>query len=348
MKALVTQGKGNIKYETVPDPQIIKPTDVIVQVSLCGICGSDLHVYHEREKGCDHGTVMGHEFTGTVIEKGKDVKHLSIGDEIISPFSVSCGACFYCVRGLSSRCVESQIYGWVQNGHGLQGAQAEYVRVPLADSSLIKIPEGISHTEALLLGDVFSTGYFCADMANIDPKGVYVVIGCGPVGLMAIIAAKELGAENVYAIDLVESRLAMAKSFGAIPLNLQGQNVVESIKAVTNGRGADAVMELVGNYSAAKLTYEIVRPGGIVSVAGVHNEEFFGFSPTEAYNKNLTYKTGRCPARVYFDKLIPILHSKKHNISSIISHTLPLNLGSFGYEIFDKKLENCTKVLLKP
>lgn len=348
MKALTFHGKKTIKYETVTDPQIEHPKDVILKVLLSAICGSDLHVYHERETGLDYGTMMGHEFVGEIVDIGNEVKSFQTGDVVACPFTTNCGECFYCQIGLTARCTKGQLFGWVEDGVGLHGGQAEYVRVPLADSTLLRLPENVSLEEGLLLGDIFSTGYFCAEMAEINPNGTYAIVGCGPVGLLAIFGARELGAEKIYAIDSVSERLKLAKQFGAIPINYQKENPVELIREVTEGRGADAALEVVGNQSAGRLAFDLVRPGGIISTVGVHTEKYVAFSPVEAYNKNITYKIGRCPARYYMEKLLPIVQSKKYDLTAIISHRLPLAQGVLGYEIFDNKLENCIKVILKP
>ena len=169
MKALILQGKRNIAFENVPDPVIEQPQDAIIRVNKCAICGSDLHVYHDREKGCDHGTVMGHEFVGEVVEVGSNVDRFNLGTKVISPFTTNCGHCYFCQRGLTSRCLNGNLFGWKQGGNGLEGAQAEFVRVPLADSTLVDILPGITTDQALLLGDVFPTGYFCAVQAEISP-----------------------------------------------------------------------------------------------------------------------------------------------------------------------------------
>jgi threonine dehydrogenase-like Zn-dependent dehydrogenase len=347
MHALTFHGIENIRYESVPDPKIQAPNDVIVKVHLAGICGSDLHVYHGREKGLDAGTVMGHEFVGEIVELGKAVKKFRQGDFVFSPFTTNCGACFYCHKNLPCRCTSGQLFGWVQNGVGLQGSQAEYVRVPLADSTLLRIPENVLPEEALLLGDIFSTGYFCADMAEIKTDGIYAVIGCGPVGIMAIIGARELKAGKIYAIDSIRERLTLAVNFGAIPLDHRQDDPVAYIRNETDGRGADAVMEVVGSASAAKLAIQLVRPGGIIAVAGVHNEEHFAFSPNEAYDKNLTYKVGRCPARYYMERLIPLVQKKEYDLTAIFSHRMSLADGPRGYKIFAEKLEGCTKIVLR-
>jgi len=348
MFAITFHSFENLHHESVPDPQIESPNDVIIKVHLAGICGSDLHVYHGREKGLDAGTVMGHEFVGEIVELGKEMRTLRKGDLVFCPFTTNCGACFYCRKNLPCRCTSGQLFGWRQNGVGLHGGQAEYVRVPLAESTLLKIPENILAEEALLMGDVLSTGYFCADMAEVKSDGVYAVIGCGPVGLMAIIGARELGAEKIFAIDAVPERLALAEKFGAIAVDYQKADAGEMIREATEGRGADAVLEVVGSPSAAKMAIQLVRPGGIISVVGVHNEAHFVFSPNDAYDKNLTYKVGRCPARYYMEKLIPLVQKKKYNLTEIFSHRLPLAEGVRGYKMFAEKLEGCTKVVVKP
>ena len=348
MKALTYAGKTTIRYESVGDPGIEAPTDVIVRIRLTAICGSDLHVYHDREKGLDHGTVMGHEFVGEVVETGSAVTRLRKGLSVISPFTTNCGACFYCRRGLTARCTEGRLFGWVKGGLGLQGVQAEFARVPLAETTLLPLPEGISDEAGLLLGDGLSTGYFCADMAGIEPGGVYAVVGCGAVGLMAIAGARHLGAEKLYGIDAVAERLELAETFGAIPVNYDRQDPVELLREATDGRGVDAVLEIVGRPSAARLAMDLVRPGGTIASVGVHTDEHQGLSLNEAYDRNLTFRTGRCPARHYMERLVPLVLDQAYPLTAVFSHRLPLSDGPRGYEIFDRKLEGCTKVILTP
>ena len=347
MKALTFTGVERIAYETIADPQLIESTDVIVKVSHCAICGSDLHVYHGRETGIDLHTAMGHEFTGEVVEAGKQVSSLRVGDKIMSPFTTSCGDCYFCRMGLTARCIKGQLFGWVEKGTGLQGGQAEFVRVPLADTTLQKIPDGISHEEALLLGDILSTGYFCARQAAIKPGGVYAVVGCGPVGLMTICSAIALGADVVLAIDSVEERLFKAVSFGAVAVHAQQLAPVEVVRSYTNGYGADAVMEAVGSLSAGRLAYELVRPGGTISSVGVCTDAHLPFSPEEAYNKNITYKAGRCPARFYMDKLVPVVREKKFDFTSIFTHRMKLSEGVRAYDLFANRKDGCLKVVLE-
>ncbi|MDX1388740.1 MAG: alcohol dehydrogenase family protein [Acidobacteriota bacterium] len=348
MRALTFQGKKTIRIEQVPDPEIREPTDVIVRVGLTAICGSDMHVYHGRESGLDNGTIMGHEFVGEVVETGSGVTTLAQGARVVSPFTTSCGRCYFCTIGLTARCVSGQLYGWVEKGEGLHGAQAEYVRVPMADSTLLPIPEGLSDDEALLAGDVLSTGYFCAQMAGVGPDGVYAIVGCGPVGLMAAVASRELGAGRLFAVDRVPERLGLAGSFGATPVDAGAEDPVAVIRDATEGRGVDAVLEAVGSPSAGKLAYDLVRPGGTISVVGVHNEDGFAFSPADAYDKNLTYRVGRCPARHIMPQVMPLLEERKYDVTAILSHRWPLERGAEGYVLFDEKKDGCTKIALLP
>ncbi|HEX5152179.1 MAG TPA: alcohol dehydrogenase catalytic domain-containing protein [Parafilimonas sp.] len=346
MHALTFGGKEIIEYSIVADPQLLLPTDAIVKITMAGICGSDLHVYHGRETGLDYGTVMGHEFTGTVEEAGTGVKHFKKEARVLSPFTTSCGECFYCRTGLTCRCEKGNLFGWVEQGHGLHGAQSQYIRVPMADSTLLPLSNDLNEQKGLLLGDVFSTGYFCADNIGIEPSAVYVVIGCGPVGLMTVIAAKHLGAATLFAIDTIPERLAKAKAYGAVTLNASGTDVKEEILSETHGRGADGVMEAVGSSATLKMAIDLLRPGGTISSAGVHTAKHFSFSPGEAYDKNLIYKTGRCPARHYAEKLLRAEVPQRYTIEDIITHQFPLQQGAEAYNVFDKKLDNCIKPIL--
>lgn len=346
MQALTFGGIEKIVYQSVPEPQILEPTDAIVQITLSAICGSDLHVYHGKETGIDEGTVMGHEFVGTVVETGNAVKKFYESSRVLSPFTTSCGDCFYCRIGLTCRCEKGSLFGWVQNGHGLHGAQSQYIRVPMADTTLVSLSNDLSEEKGLLLGDIFSTGYFCAENAGINNKGTYVIIGCGPVGLMTVLAAKDLGAENLFALDHSNERLQMAKEFGAIPLNPLLANARSTIRNATNDRGADAVMEAIGSPEALRLAIDLLRPGGTISSVGVHTAKNFSFSPGEAYDKNLVYKIGRCPAHYYAEKLLREQVIQRHPVEKIITHRFSLTEGAKAYEVFDKKIDNCIKAVL--
>ncbi len=348
MKALTLQGKLEIALEDVEDPVILHPGDAVVKVDQCAICGSDLHIYHDREKGCDRGTIMGHEFVGEVVDVGAKVRRFRVGSMILSPFTTSCGRCHFCQIGLTSRCLKGQLYGWKQNGLGLGGVQAEFVRVPLADTTLVEILDGVTLEQALLLADVFPTGFFCALQAEISPDRVYAVLGCGPVGLMAIVAAKTLGAQRLYALDSVGDRLVRAADFGAETINISLQDPVEDLLEHTHGIGVDGVLEAVGSPEAARLAFNLIRPGGIVASVGVHTSAEFAFSPVEAYDKNMVYKSGRCPVRHLVEDLQAMILSQELAIESIITHRMNLPQGPEAYEIFDQKKDECLKVVLTP
>jgi len=348
VRALTFVDERTLRVESVAEPAIEATTDAVLQVRLTAVCGSDLHVYHGRERGLDPGTVMGHEVVGEVVETGEAVTRLKPGDRVACPFTTSCGTCFYCARGLTCRCDSGQLFGWVEGGKGLQGTQAERVRVPLADSTLVKLPDSVSDEEGLLLGDVLPTGCFCADLAGVDSSGVYAVVGCGPVGLMAVAAARHRGAEQVVAIDSVPERLELARSFGARPFDYREESPLEVLRGMTGGRGADAVLEVVGSPAATRTAVDLVRPGGVVASVGVHTEEHFAFAPGEAYDRNLTYRTGRCPARHYMEELLPLVAEGHFLLGAVISHRMSLEDGPDAYALFDAKRDGCTKVVLTP
>ena len=273
---------------------------------------SELHVYRGHQpSGTDF--IMGHEFTGVVEEVGTGVKTLKKGDKIVSPFTVSCGGCFYCKHGFSSRCSECQLFGSV----ALDGAQAEYVRVPHADTTAVKAPEGIRDDVLVLMADIFPTGFFAAHNAFKDSapeeikESTVVLIGCGPVALCSLVNIVDYGPKHVLAVDSVQSRLELAKSLGAEPWNFQTdrEGLDKRVKELTDGRGADAVIEIVGLSPALKMGFELLRPWGVLSSAGVHNGEI-PWTGNQAYGKNLRLQMGRCPVRSVFEEALEKL--KKH------------------------------------
>ncbi len=346
MKGVCFDEVGRVSWRELADPIVESPQDAIVQVELAGLCGSDLHPFFGREKGLDSGTVMGHEFVGRIVALGKRVVKHRIGDRVYAPFSTNCGECFYCERGLTSRCELGQLFGWRSQGNGLHGGQAEFVRVPLADGTLLQVPGGVSAESALLLGDNFSTGYFCAEMAQITPDSVVVVVGCGTVGLLATRVAIAMGARQVIALDRVEQRRNVAESLGAIVM-VPGDEAIEYVKQQTSGRGADCVLELVGLSDAQKMAFQLLRPGGVLSVIGCHTAEHFAFSPSGAYDKNLTYRTGRCPARHYMDRLTEEIASGKWSIDSMITHRFRPEDCVRAYDVFAHQRDGCLKAVLE-
>lgn len=243
---------------------------------------------------------MGHEFTGEVVEVGPDVRSFKQGDRVVSPFTVSCGECFYCSSGFSSRCARGQLYG----SAALDGGQAEYARIPLAESTLFHAPAAIDEKKLVLMADIFPTGYFAASNAfrGLEPKVVQnstvLLFGCGPVGICALVSALEHRPKHLIAIDSVPSRLQLAQSLGAEAWNFQDNEagLRERVKELTDGRGADVVIEVVGHSSALRMGFEMLRPWGVLSSVGVHNGEI-PWTGNEAYGKNLRLQMGRCPVR---------------------------------------------------
>ncbi len=345
MKAVCFDTIQKVDVRSVSDPCIEDSRDAIVRVHLAGLCGSDLHPFFGRELGIDRGTVLGHEFVGEVIAIGDQVRKVSIGQRVCAPFSTSCGECYFCRIGLTSRCDTGQLFGWREQGHGLHGGQATMVRVPLADATLMEVPDGISDETALLLGDNLSTAYFAAEMAGIDSAGVYVVVGCGTVGLLAIQSAFALGATCLIAVDPTPSRLQVARSLGCWPATVLSKPC-DLVHDRTEGRGADGVMELVGLPEAQELAYQLIRPGGTMSTIGCHCTPHFAFSPADAYNKNLHYRTGRCPARHYMPLLAEKLQQNPVDFSWCVTHRFAIDQGIEAYDVFAGRKDGCVKAVL--
>lgn len=356
MKAIVLDRAGTVALADRDDPRLQGPDDALVRVTTAAICGSDVHIVEGRDRGVRSGTIMGHEFVGVVEEVGTGVAGFSPGDRVLAPFTVSCGNCFFCERGLPARCVSSQGFGFVtDDGWGLEGAQAELVRVPFAGSTLLAVPEkradgtAVADEEVLFLGDIFSTAYCCAEQAAFRPGDTVVVVGCGPVGLLCVLAARWLGAGSVVAIDEIDYRLDKACSLGAIGVDHRSESLFPLLAELTQGRGADAALEAVGSTPALDLAIRAVRPGAVVSIAGFHTDAVYPLPIHAAYSKNLTLKVGRCSARAYMPKLLPrILEKGSPPLTDIITHVLPLSEGARGYDLFRRRQEAAIKVLLKP
>ena len=347
MRAITYQGPASVRLERVADPTLRDPRDALLRVELTAICGSDLHVWHGRERGLDPGTVMGHECLGEVVAVGSDVRSVQPGDRAVCPFTTSCGECWYCRNGLTARCEQGQLFGWVEQGRGLHGVQAELVRVPLADGSLVPVTRDLAAEAALLLADVLPTGWHGARLAESGPGRVTVVLGCGPVGLMAVLSAMEQGAESVLAVDGVPERLALAERFGARAVRLDG-DVQAAVREATGGRGADGLVEAVGSANAGRLAFDLVRPGGTIATVGVHHEAVMPFTPAEAYDRNLTWRIGRCPARHYAPGLVPVARRRREDLAALFTHRLPLEAAADAYRLFDEKRDGCIKVALVP
>ncbi|KAL8998490.1 MAG: hypothetical protein Q9169_002433 [Polycauliona sp. 2 TL-2023] len=338
MRAVVFKGPHKVELEDRPIPRIQDDTDIIVKVIYSALCGSELHVFRGHQPSPE-GFIMGHEFTGTVEDVGSAVKNLKKGDQVVSPFTVSCQACFYCKNGYSSRCEKVQLFGTA----GLDGAQAEFVRVPLADATVMKAPEEIADNALVLMADIFPTGYFAAHNGFKEltkeqvAESTAVVIGCGPVGLCAVINALDHQPKHLLAVDSVQSRLDLAKSLGAEPWNFQTdrEGLNKRVQELTEGRGADVVIEVVGLSPALKMGFELLRPWGIISSVGVHNGEI-PWSGNQGYGKNLRIQMGRCPVRSIFPQALEKLKEKQHLLGFMSDKIMPLSEAVEGYELFDQ------------
>ncbi|KAL2271565.1 hypothetical protein VTJ83DRAFT_936 [Remersonia thermophila] len=350
MKAVVFHGPKKIAVEDRPVPQLQDPTDIIVKVQSTALCGSELHVYRGHQPS-PTGFIMGHEFVGTVVQAGSEVKSVALGDKVVAPFTVSCNTCFYCTHGFSSRCAHVRLFGC----KALDGGQAEYVRIPFADGTVIKVdPAAISDRALVLMADIFPTGFFGAKnaFALLQPhqtpeEAVVVVVGCGPVGLCAIVAALEHKPKKLFAVDNVPSRLELARQLGAEPLDFsEGTEAMQKrVKEVTEGRGADAVIEVVGLSPALRTAFDLIRPFGVISSIGVHNAEI-PWDGNEAYGKNLKIQMGRCPVRSVFHEALPVLAKNQDKFNFMFDKILPLSEAVEGYELFDQ--HKVQKVIFKP
>lgn len=356
MQALTFRGVRTVRHESVPEPEIEAPGDVIVRVRWAGLCGSDLHVWHGRERGIDRGTVMGHELVGTVVESGSAVTGFDVGDRVVSPFTTSCGSCPPCEEDLTARCLHGRLYGWVEGGLGLQGAQAEFVRVPLADGTLVRVPDGLPLDLALLAADILPTGAFGAALAGLEdvdedettrePED-FVVLGCGAVGLSAILAARgHEGVGRIWALDLVPDRLDLAEHLGATPC-LANDRTVEAIRRATEGRGVAHALDAVGRPRAARMAWELLRAGGTLGIVGVHTEPHLPFSPVELYDKNVTLRTGRCSARSRLPETLDLLSRGELDATPILTHRVPLEDGPAVYEAFAERREGIVKAVFR-
>ena len=291
MKALVFGGPGQRSWDTADDPSILDPTDVIVKIDLTTICGTDLHILKGDVPAVTEGRILGHEAVGTVLEVGAAVTTLKQGDRVLVPAITSCGRCGPCKRGMAAHCKGAGGIGWIF-GHLINGLQAEYARVPFAETSLHIVPEGVSDEQVLFLADILPTGYeIGVQNGGVKPGDAVAVVGAGPVGLAAMMMAEIAGAARIIAVDLAASRLGHAERFGATHTVSGGENALQEILDLTDGEGVDVAIEAVGVPATFDLCTRVVRPGGTVANVGVHG------APTtlhleELWIKNITITTG--------------------------------------------------------
>ncbi|MCC6861831.1 MAG: glutathione-dependent formaldehyde dehydrogenase [Bryobacterales bacterium] len=388
MKAVCWYGKNDVRVETVPDPKLLRPRDAILRVTRTAICGSDLHLYNGYIPTMRKGDILGHEFMGEVLEVGKE-NGLRKGDRAVIPFAIGCGGCYYCRHDQWSLCDNSNPNAWMaekiygSSGAGLfgyshmlggyAGGQAQYVRVPFADAGALKVPEELSDEQVLFLSDILPTGYMAAENCNIQPGDVVVVWGCGPVGQFAVKSAYLLGAGRVIAIDRIEERLQMAERHcGAEVLNFEEhEDVVETLKEWTGGRGPDACIDAVGmeahgagieglydrakqamrletdRPSALRQAIQACRKGGTVSIPGVYGGFIDKVNFGAAFAKGLTLKMGQTHVQKYMRPLLERIQAGDIDPTFVITHRMRLEDAPQAYETFRNKEENCVKVVLE-
>ncbi len=391
MRALVWHGKEDIRCDTVSDPEIEDGRDIVIKVTSCAICGSDLHLFHNFIPAMLPGDVMGHETMGEVVETGRGLKNkLKKGDRVVVPFTIACGECDQCKRGYFSVCQKSNrkkhladkvfghttagLFGYTHLTGGYPGGQAEYLRVPYADTTVQKVPEGIPDEKLLFLSDIFPTGWQAAVQADIQPTDTVAIWGCGPVGQMTIRSAILLGAEQVVAIDNIPERLEMAEAGGAITINFDEENVVERLNDLTGGEGPEKCIDCIGMeshvspsmpdtvYDRAKqillaesdrphvlreMIY-VCRPGGLISIPGVYGGLIDKIPMGAAMNKGLTFRMGQTHVQRWTADLLRRIEEDQIDPSFVITHEVPLTKGPEMYRMFRDKQDSCIKVVLKP
>ena len=390
MKALVWHGTTDIRCDSVPDPEIEDPRDAIIKVTSCAICGSDLHLYDHFMPGMEAGDIMGHETMGEVVEVGVGAKSaLKVGDRVVIPFTIICGQCDQCRRGNFSVCERSNrnkavadkvfghttagLFGYTHLTGGYAGGQAEYLRVPFADATHIKVPKGLPDEKLLFLSDIFPTGWQAAVQCDIQPDDTVAIWGCGPVGQMAIRSAVLLGAKRVIAIDRLPERLSMARAGGAETLNFAEDSIVERLNDMTDGKGPEKCIDAVGLeahatgsvdaiYDRAKqammmetdrphvlreMIY-VCRPAGILSVPGVYGGLVDKVPFGAMMNKGLTLRTGQTHVNRWTDDLLRRIEEGQIDPSFVITHKVGLDQGPEMYKTFRDKQDGCIKVFITP
>ena len=388
MRATCWMGPKKMQVMDVPEPKLLNKRDAIVKVTSTAICGSDLHLYNGYLPFMEPGDIMGHEFMGEVVEVGKGVNNLKVGDRVVVPFPISCGHCDACEKGMTSLCENSNpnshiaetmlghspagVFGYSHMLGGYAGGQAEYVRVPFADFGPMKVDDDLTDEQVLFLTDILPTGYMGAEMCDIKPGDVVAVWGAGPVGQFAAASAYLLGASKVIVIDRFKYRLDMAHDRAkAEVINYEETSVKESLLDMTGGRGPDACIDAVGleahahgpiyAYDKAKqmLKLENDRPialreaimncrnGGTVSVIGVYSGFIDKFPAGSMMNRSITIRTGQCHVHRYMKPLLERIRKGEIDPTFVITHRMSLEDAAHGYDIFNKKLDGCEKIVLK-
>jgi threonine dehydrogenase-like Zn-dependent dehydrogenase len=336
MRATVMFGAGDVRIENVPDARIIEPTDVVLAVSHACICGSDLWPYRGVEEIPDGGRRMGHEAIGFVDAVGADVRTMKVGDLVIMPFAYSDGTCVFCHEGLHTSCIRGGFFGIA----GMEGAQAEALRVPVADGTLFVLPVGKDNAlmpSLLTLSDVMGTGHHAAVTAKVGPGKKVAIVGDGAVGLCGVIAARRLGAEQIIILGRHADRIALAKEFGATDIvSERGDAAVERVRELTGGFGVHSVLECVGLEDSMHTAISIARPGGAVGRVGVPQDETLPASLPAFYN-NVTVGGGPAPVRGYIDELLPDILEGRIEPGRVFYRVVDLDGVPDGYRAMNER-----------
>jgi len=389
MKGLVWHGKSDIRCEIVPDPELEHPRDAIVKVTSCALCGTDLHVYNGFVPTMKPRHVVGHEFMGEVVDVGREAKNMKIGERVVVSCYINCGTCDQCRRGNFAFCETSNrhralaektfgrtvagLFGFNELTGGYQGAQAEYVRVPLADTTHMKIPDSLPDEQVLFISDSLATGWQAALQCDIDPTDTVAVWGMGAIGQFTVRSALLLGAEKVIAIDCVPERLSMAEAAGAIPINFEEESVIERLSELTKGKGPDKCVDAVGMeahptgsldsmydrfkqavmqetdrpHVLREMMY-VCRQGGTLSVPGLYAGLLDKIPFGAAMNKGLTIRPSLAHVPRWSRDLLELIEDGELDPSFVITHNAPLEDGPEMYRLFNEKLDGCVKVVLRP
>ncbi|CAI3788819.1 putative zinc-binding alcohol dehydrogenase [Pseudomonas sp. MM227] len=388
MRALTYHGAHDVKVDTVPDPQLQDADDIILRVTATAICGSDLHLYRGKIPTVEHGDIFGHEFMGVVEEVGTGVTAVSPGDRVVIPFVIACGSCFFCNLDQFAACETTNtgrgailnkksippgaaLFGFSHLYGGVPGGQAEYVRVPKANTGPFKVPGTLADEKVLFLSDILPTAFQAVKNTEIGQGSSIAIYGAGPVGLLCAAVARMLGAERIFMVDHHPYRLAYAQqAYGVIPINFdEDDDPADTIIRQTPGsRGVDGVVDAVGFEAKGSTTETVlaalklegssgkalrqciaaVRRGGVVSVPGVYAGFIHGFLFGDAFDKGLTFRMGQTHVQRYLPELLEHIEAGRLTPETIITHRMSLEQAAEGYKIFDKKQEDCRKVILTP
>ncbi len=388
MRALTYHGANDVRVDTVDDPALEQADDIILRVTATAICGSDLHLYRGKIPTVEHGDIFGHEFMGIVEEIGSDVTAVSPGDRVVIPFVIACGSCFFCNHELFAACETTNtgrgailnkksipsgaaLFGFSHMYGGVPGGQAEYVRVPKANTGPFKVPGTLADEKVLFLSDILPTAYQAVLNAEIGNGSSLAIYGAGPVGLLCAAVARMLGADKIFMVDHHPYRLDYAqKTYGVIPINFdEDDDPADKIIQQTPGmRGVDGVIDAVGFEAKGSTTETVlaalklegssgkalrqciaaVRRGGVVSVPGVYSGFIHGFLFGDAFDKGLTFRMGQTHVQRYLPELLDHIETGKLQPEAIITHRMALEQAAEGYKIFDKKQQDCRKVILTP